>query len=133
MVALALVFVVSEVEDDVHQIANIPDASGMVMKINDGGSLMHQHGLAEIVIGNHPIGRGVRVGGVILEGVNVQVTKVGLIAHLGGLGAVGSGFPLAAAASSSAFLALARAESRQACSSSGVACLLLTAAAAAWE
>jgi hypothetical protein len=74
-----------EFEDDVHQIVNVLDTGGMVMKIDDNDSLMQQHGLVEVVVRSRPIRgvrRGISVGVSVLEGV--WVAEGGLGAHLGG-------------------------------------------------
>jgi hypothetical protein len=66
LIAPALVVVVGEVEDDVHQVADVLDTGGMVVQVDDGGGLMGQHGLVEIGVGNCLI-RDVR--GIVFVGI----------------------------------------------------------------
>jgi hypothetical protein len=61
-----LVVVVGEIEDDVHQVANVLDTEGMVVQVDDGGGLICQHGLVEIGVGNCLI-RDVR--GIVFVGI----------------------------------------------------------------
>jgi hypothetical protein len=50
LVTPALVVVVGEVEDDVHEIADVLDTGSMMMKVDDGSCLMLQHRQVEVVV-----------------------------------------------------------------------------------
>jgi hypothetical protein len=88
------VVIVGEVEDDMDEVANVLDAWGMMMKVDDGGNLVQQHGMVKIVVGIDPIRRVVlqAVGVcVVLRGIGVQVPKGGLGAYSGGALQSGAG------------------------------------------
>jgi hypothetical protein len=40
LVGPALVVLVGEVEDDMDEVANVPDTGGMMMQVDDGGGLV---------------------------------------------------------------------------------------------
>jgi hypothetical protein len=86
LITPALVIVVGEVEDDVHQVADVLDTGGVVVQVDDGGGLMGHHGLVEIGVGNCLV-RDVR-GSV---SVGIRGAEGGLSARGGGVALLGGG------------------------------------------
>jgi hypothetical protein len=56
LITPALVIVVGDVEDDMHQVADVLDTRGVMMQIDDDDGLMGQHGLMERVIRSGSVG-----------------------------------------------------------------------------
>jgi hypothetical protein len=69
----------------VHRFADVLDAGGMVVQVDDGCSLVDQHGLVEVVVTDRPtraVGRDIGVWVAVVEGVRVAEGCLG--ACLGG-------------------------------------------------
>jgi hypothetical protein len=78
-----LVIVAGDVEDDVHQVADVPDTRGVMMQIDDSGSLMGQHGLMERVIRSGGVGD-VGTDVLVVDGVlGIWITEGSLGTCLG--------------------------------------------------
>jgi hypothetical protein len=79
LITPALVIVVGDVEDDVHHIADVLNTRGVMMQVDDGGGLMGQHGLVELLIWSGGVG-----GGLVIDGVlGVRITEGSLGTCLG--------------------------------------------------